>query len=92
MSNAFKIMTFFFLLNINVTVSAVEVVNKIKKESKSVLKTFTRKTLKKDEILDFLSKNFIIIDNQRGDGLVTYYFEDIIYKRYKDLQIISEDT
>ncbi len=44
MSDAFKIMTFFFLLNINVTVSAVEVVNKIKKESKSVLKIFTRKT------------------------------------------------
>ena len=71
---------------------AVEVVDKIKKESKSVLKTFTRKTLKKDEIIDFLSKNFIIIDDQRWDGLVTYYFEDIIYKRYIDLEIIFEDT
>ena len=84
MSNAFKIMTFFFLLNINVTVSAVEVVNKIKKESKSVLKTFTRKTLKKDEILDFLSKNFIIIDNEYNALLLLFkrkFIKDIkIYK------------
>ena len=33
----------------------------------------------------------IIIDDKRGDGIVTYYFEDTIYKRYKNLEVISED-
>ena len=27
----------------------------------------------------------------RGNGVVTYYFEDGLYKRYKDLKLISQD-
>ena len=87
-----KIMSiFFFLININTNSLAVEVVDKIKDQSKSVLKTLTRKSLKDDEILKFLATYVIVIDDKKGDGTVTYFFEDKIYKRYKDLKLISED-
>ena len=86
-----RIMSIFFLLNINTTSLAVEVVDKIKDKSKTVFKTLTRKSLTKDEILKFLTIYVIIIDDKKGDGVVTYYFEDNTYKRYKKLKIISED-
>jgi hypothetical protein len=60
-------------------------------KSKKVLKSLTRKSLKDKEIKDFLSKYVITIDDERGDGIVIYYFDDKIYKRYKELEFISED-
>ena len=92
MSIFFKIITIFFLININISTNtfAVEVIDKIKKEGKGIFKSLTRKSLKKEEILKFISENVIIIDDKRGDGLVTYYFEDTIYKRYKNLEVISQ--
>ena len=82
-----RIMSIFFLLNINTNSLAVEVVDKIKDKSKTVFKTLTRKSLTKDEILKFLTIYVIIIDDKKGDGVVTYYFEDNTYKRYKKLKI-----
>jgi len=89
----FKIITIFFLININISTNtlASEVIGKIKKEGKNIFKSLTRKSLKKEEIIKFISKNVIIVDDKRGDGLVTYYFDDTIYKRYKNLEVISED-
>ena len=87
----FKIIAILILLNFNNPTFAGEAINKIKKESKNILETLTRKSLTKQEMLEFLSIYVIIIDDKKGDGVVTYYFEDFIYKRYKNLVLISED-
>ena len=82
----FKI-TIFFLSLLASNTFADDIVDK----SKKVINTLIKKSLTKDEILNFLSEYVIIIDDERGDGIVTYYFEDYIYKRYKNLNPISED-
>ena len=86
-----------FLLLYNTNLLAVEIIDKIKnerdkisKEGKSIFKTLTRKSLTETEVLSFVSEYVIEFDDGRGDGLVTYFFEDAIYKRYKNLEIISE--
>ena len=87
----FKILAvFFYVFSINTNVHAVEVLdkgsetlNKITTGSKGVLKKLIKTSLKEEEINEFLSEYVITIDDQRGDGIVTYYFEDKIYKRYK---------
>mgnify|MGYP006164084191 CR=1 FL=1 len=84
-------MTIFILLNINTNAFSVETVDKIKKKGKNIFKTLTRKSLSKQEMLQFLSEYVIIIDDKKGDGIITYYFEDAIYKRYKNLELISQD-
>jgi len=88
----------FYFFSINIHANAVEVLDKstktltkIKTESTGVLKKLIKTSLKEKEINKFLSEYVITIDDQRGDGIVTYYFEDKIYKRYKDLKLISED-
>jgi len=88
----------FYFFSINMHANAVEVLDKstktltkIKTESTGVLKKLIKTSLKEKEINKFLSEYVITIDDQRGDGIVTYYFEDKIYKRYKDLKLISED-
>ena len=88
----------FYFFSINIHANAVEVLDKstktltkIKTESTGVLKKLIKTSLKEKEINIFLSEYVITIDDQRGDGIVTYYFEDKIYKRYKDLKLISED-
>ena len=85
----FRVVLFFLLLS-NTNSFAIEAVDKIKKESKNIFKTLTRKSLTKPEVINFLNKNVIIFDDNRGDGVVTYYFDDIIYKRYKNLELLSE--
>ena len=55
---------------------------RITTEGKDVLKKLIKTSLKeKNEIKNFLSEYVITIDDERGDGIVTYYFEDKIYKR-----------
>ena len=96
----FKILAvFFYVFTININVHAVEVLDKgsetldkITTEGKDALKKLIKKSLKEKKVIkEFLSEYVITIDDQRGDGIVTYYFEDKIYKRYKDLKLISED-
>jgi len=66
-------------------------INKVKKKSKNIFKTLTRKSLNKEETIQFISEYIITIDDQKGDGTVIYFFEDEIYKRYKNLKVLSED-
>ena len=80
-----------FLLNFNNNVLAVEVIDEVKKESKNIFKTLTGKSLKKDELIIFLSNYVFSINDKRGDGVVTYYFEDNVYKRFKNLELLSVD-
>jgi len=88
MKNFFKITTILFVLSLLASNTfADEIIDK----SKKVINILTKKSLTKDEILNFLSEYVIIIDDERGDGIVTYYFEDHIYKIYKNLNLISED-
>ena len=91
MNNFLKIMSIFILLNTTTSVFAVETTNKIEIKSENILKTLTRKSLSKQELLQFLFEYVIIIDDEKGNGIVTYYFKDDIYTRYKNLEIISED-
>ena len=67
-------------------------IEKIKDKSKNIFKTLTRKSLSENQTLKFLSEYIIIIDDKKGDGTVIYYFEDHSYKRYKDLEVISQDA
>ena len=67
-----------------------DTIEKITDEGKEKLKVLIRKSLKDKEIKEFLSEYVIIINDERGDGFVTYFFEDKVYKRYKDLELISE--
>ena len=92
------IFIFFFFLIFNTNHLTADIIkkgnktiNKITNQSKTVLKSLTRTSLKDKEIKKFLSENVITIDDERGDGLVTYYFDKKIYKRYKNLILISED-
>ena len=91
MNFVIKVIIIIFLFNNNTNSFAIESVDKIKKKSKNIFKTLTRKSLDKSEILEFLSVYVIAIDDNRGDGVVTYYFYRNTYKRYKGLDLISED-
>jgi hypothetical protein len=42
-------------------------------------------------MLQFLFEYVIIVDDKKSNRIVTYYFKDDIYTRYKNLEIISED-
>jgi len=94
-----KILNFLFIFSfLNTNIYAVEVIDKgtktigkIKNQGKTILNSLTRTSLKDQEIKIFLSEYVITIDDERGDGLVTYYFNEKVYKRYKDLELISED-
>jgi hypothetical protein len=86
-------------LILSIDTQAVEIIDKgsnaigkIKNESKNVFNTLTKKSLKEDEIIKFLSKYVIIVDDKKGDGSVVYYFEDNVYKRYKNFELITEDV
>jgi len=88
MNNVLTIMTIFFLLNSsNVFASDADV--KVKKKNKSIFKTLTRKSLDSAQALNFLSEYVIVIDEKNGVGLVTYYFDDMVYKVYKNFVLIS---
>ena len=90
MNIIFKIMIISFFLN-PTNIFAIELFTKIKDENKNIFKTLTRKSLSKEETKEFLYNYIIIINDERGDGLVTYYFDNGFYKRYKDLELISKD-
>ncbi len=91
MSFFLRIIIVFFLLNTDTSVLAADVIDNVKKESKNIFKTLTGKSLKKDELIIFLSNYVFLINDKRGDGVVTYYFEDTFYKRYKKLELLSVD-
>ena len=59
---------------------------------KDFFKTLTGKTLKKDDTIKFFNEYAITIKDERGNGVVTYIFDEENYKRYKDFKVISEDA
>ena len=83
-------MIIFLSIN-NTNIFAAELADQIKDKSKNIFKTLTRKSLNQQQLKIFLSNYVIIIDDKRGDGVVTYFFDEMVYKRYKDLNLISED-
>ena len=90
------ILFIFFLTSISIQAADVvdkgsDAIEKITDEGKKKLKVLIRKSLKDKEIIEFLSEYVIIINDEKGDGFVTYFFEDKVYKRYKDFKLISED-
>ena len=91
MNSIFKIMIVLSLFIYPANTLSKEVISQIKKKSKNVFRTLTRKSLTKKEVAKFLYEYVIIIDDERGDGLVTYYFDNGFYKRYKNLELISKD-
>ena len=91
MNSIFKIMIVLSLFIYPANALSKEVISQIKKKSKNVFRTLTRKSLTKEEVAEFLYEYVIIIDDERGDGLVTYYFDNGFYKRYKNLELISKD-
>ena len=87
----FIIIIIIFLSTGSTNTFANELIEQIKNESKNVFKTLTKKSLKKEKLKIFILNYVIIIDDKRGDGFVTYFFDDLTYRRYKDLNLLSED-
>ena len=88
MNNVLTIITIFFLLNSS-NVFAFETDAKVKQKDKNIFKTLTRKSLDKAQALNFLSEYVIVIDEKNGEGTITYFFDDIVYKKYKNFDLIS---
>jgi len=84
-------MTIFILSSINTDSVAIEVIDKIKDKKNNIIKILTRKSLDKEDMIQFISEKVITLDEKNGDGLVTYYFKDQSYQKYKDLEFIDED-
>ncbi len=76
----------FLLLTINTFAS-----EKIE-TGKTFLKSITNKSLTKKETISFLNKFAVIIEDERGDGEVTYVFDSENYTRYKGIEVISTDA
>ncbi len=76
----------FLLLTINTFAS-----EKIE-TGKTFLKSITNKSLTKKETISFLNKFAVIIEDERGDGEVTYVFDNENYFRYKGIEVISTDA
>jgi len=88
-----------FLSFVDLSVNAADLKKKstttlkiIKTGSENIFKSLINKSIVDDEILNFLSEFVVTFDDDRGDGLVTYYFDDNIYKRYKNFELISMDN
>ena len=68
-------------------------INKLEKKLEDTinfsLKALTGKSLNKNETNEFLLKYVITLKDERGDGVVTYLFNDGEYKRYKNFEEIS---
>ena len=61
-------------------------------KGKTLLKSLSKKSLTKKETISFLKEYAIILEDERGDGEVTYVFDDENYTRYKGTKIISSDA
>ena len=61
-------------------------------KGKTLLKTLSKKSLTKEETISFLKEYAIILEDERGDGEVTYVFDDENYIRYKGIEVISTDA
>lgn len=61
-------------------------------KGKTLLKSLSKKSLTKKETISFLKENAVIVEDERGDGRVTYIFDDEKYSRYKGTEIISTDA
>ena len=61
-------------------------------KGKTLLKSLSKKSLTKEETISFLKEYAIILEDERGDGEVTYVFDDEKYIRYKGTKIISSDA
>ena len=78
----------FLSLSIKFSYAETTTIDPVKKLG-STLKAITGKSLNKDETRQFLSEFVIILEDERGDGTVTYLFDDENYTRYKDYEEIS---
>ena len=92
----FKILIFIgILLNFSFaeTVDPVKELNKqiinLEKKIGSSLKTLSKKSLNKKDTIKFISEYVLILEDERGDGKVTYFFNDKEYIRYKNFKKIS---
>ena len=68
-------------------------INKLEKKLEDTinfsLKALTGKSLNKKQTTEFLLKYVVTLKDERGDGIVTYIFNDGEYKRYKNFEEIS---
>ena len=76
----------FLLLNSNVF-AADEI-----EKGKTLLKSLSKKSLTKKETISFLNEYAVMVEDERGNGKVTYIFDDEEYARYKGTEIISTDA
>ena len=86
MKKLFNILIIFFIFSSNVF-AADEI-----EKGKTLLKSLSKKSLTKKETISFLKEYAVIVEDERGDGKVTYIFDDEKYSRYKGTEIISTDS
>ena len=61
-------------------------------KGKTLLKSLSKKSLTKKDTISFLKEYAVIVEDERGDGKVTYIFDDEKYSRYKGTEIVSTDA
>ena len=86
MKKLFNIIIIFFIFSSNVF-AADEI-----EKGKTLLKSLSKKSLTKKETISFLKEYAVIVEDERGDGKVSYIFDDDKYSRYKGTEIISSDA
>ena len=86
MKKLFNILIIFLLFT-----SSIFAADEIEK-GKTLLKSLSKKSLTKKETISFFKEYVIILEDERGDGKVTYVFDDENYARYKGTKIISSDA
>ena len=86
MKKIFSTLTIFLLFT-----SSIFAADEIEK-GKTLLKSLSKKSLTKKETISFLKEYAVIVEDERGDGRVTYIFDDEKYSIYKGTEIISTDA
>ena len=81
---------FFIFVSVNIISKPSLTDGTNNRNNKKVLDLLTSESLKGDDLLNFINEYVIDINDGHGDGIVTYYFEESYYKRYKGLNFISE--
>ena len=65
-------------------------INKLEKVLGSTFKTLSGKSLDEDETKNFVLNYAITLEDERGQGVVTYIFDENNYVRYKNFEKISD--
>ena len=87
----FNLIIFFLIISFhNLLADDHDPIKNLEKVIGSTFKTLSTKSLNKEDTKNFVLNYAITLEDERGDGLVTYIFDENNYIRYKDFKKISD--